>query len=97
MFDKGLLMKYDMLQINRYLSLPTSFFLFLFSIKTIVRIFYFQNISIPNVFTFFSSVLFLLSSILLVLDFLRVQNFLIRKKIWIALFVTGFVLNIVFE
>ena len=89
MFDKGLLMKYDMLQINRYLSLPTSFFLFLFSIKTIVSIFYFQNISIPNVFTFFSSVLFLLSSILLVLDFLRVQNFLIRKKEASAVCVEG--------
>lgn len=83
-------------QINRYLSLPASILLFLFSVQAIISFFDVQEIEIHDVVAVVKSFFFLLTSVLLLLDFCRVKIFLVEKKIWLLLFSIGFAIKIIF-
>lgn len=83
-------------QINRFLSLPASVLLFLFSMKAIIFFTYLQKIDFHDVVKVVASFFFLLTSVLLLLDFFCINIFFVKKKIWLFFFLIGFSINIMF-
>ncbi len=77
--------------IDRLLSLSTSVMLFLFSLRYIVCFFYFEENTFWFAILCFSGFLYLLSSILLMLDFFNVNLKCVKGKFWLPLFLAGFI------
>lgn len=82
--------------ISRFLSATTSFALILMSLKGVMFYFHLENASVDDTINVFSYVFFLLAAILLFLDFLDVKIGLINKRMWMPLFLLGFIIICIF-
>jgi len=76
--------------INRFLTLMTSALLFLFSLSYIVPFFNSENSDFTKIIIFISGILYMTASILLLLDFFNVRFIIIKNKLWIPIFLVGF-------
>jgi hypothetical protein len=82
--------------INHFITLMTSALLFLFSLSYIVPFFYSKNTEFSGIVIFISGVLYMAASILLLLEFFNVRITIIRNKIWIPIFLVGFLPKIIY-
>ncbi len=77
--------------INQFVTLLASFLLFLFSLSYIVPFFYSENSEFTELVIFISGFPYMAASILLLLEFFNVRIIIIKKQIWIPVFLVGFV------
>lgn len=75
---------------GRLLSLAASILLFLISLPLVVVFVDFRIISFKDILIGFSVFLYFGASILLMLDFLNVKIFWVKKGIWLPLYMLGF-------
>ena len=75
---------------GRLLSLAASILLFLISLPLVVVFVDFRIISFKDILIGFSGFLYFGASILLMLDFLNVKIFWVKKGIWLPLYMLGF-------
>lgn len=79
----------DLLIVNRFMSLPAALSLFILSLRGILFFIYLEEIECYDLMQFLGSILYLLSSILLFLDFENLNIVLVKKKIWLLLLFIG--------
>lgn len=82
--------------VDRFFSLTTSVVFLLWSLKVLYLPIIPATLSLYDFITIFVGFLFLLSSILLFLDFLNLNFFLVRKKIWLPMFLMNCVIAFVY-
>lgn len=85
-------MCYDCL-FNRFLSLLTSCCLFIWFLHGLMFISELENHFVFYIVELIAVVLYLTASFLLLLDFLNVKQLLVKKRIWLPIFLLGFLLN----
>lgn len=82
--------------VDRFFSLTTSVVLLLWSLKLMYVPIYAVEPSLLSLMPLSSGFLFLLSSILLFLDFLNIKFILVRKKIWLSMFLISCVMEFIY-